>query len=171
MSSEAVKTKTGATHRPYDEAFKRAAVAQTGRPNICFDLLLVQAMLLDEIENQFLLLVRTRPSIGNRVDRVAVVMTVAIGRWRSLSMVSIGSVHAVSGAVRQEADFLDLTVHALLKQSIEAGTFRLDLGEVGEFGADADNVRMTAVVGQAELFGIRGLQNDCHNGWSPFGGG
>ena len=28
MSSEAVKTKTGATHRPYDEAFKRAAVAQ-----------------------------------------------------------------------------------------------------------------------------------------------
>ena len=28
MSSEEVKTKTGATHRPYDEAFKRAAVAQ-----------------------------------------------------------------------------------------------------------------------------------------------
>ena len=28
MSSEADKTKTGATHRPYDEAFKRAAVAQ-----------------------------------------------------------------------------------------------------------------------------------------------
>ena len=26
--SEEVKTKTGATHRPYDEAFKRAAVAQ-----------------------------------------------------------------------------------------------------------------------------------------------
>ena len=26
--SEADKTKTGATHRPYDEAFKRAAVAQ-----------------------------------------------------------------------------------------------------------------------------------------------
>ena len=28
MSSEADKTRTGATHRPYDEAFKRAAVAQ-----------------------------------------------------------------------------------------------------------------------------------------------
>ena len=28
MSSEEVKTKTGATHRPYDQAFKRAAVAQ-----------------------------------------------------------------------------------------------------------------------------------------------
>ena len=28
MSSEEVKTKTGATHPPYDEAFKRAAVAQ-----------------------------------------------------------------------------------------------------------------------------------------------
>lgn len=28
MSSEEDKTKTGATHRPYDEAFKRAAVAQ-----------------------------------------------------------------------------------------------------------------------------------------------
>ena len=28
MSSEEVKMKTGATHRPYDEAFKRAAVAQ-----------------------------------------------------------------------------------------------------------------------------------------------
>lgn len=28
MSSEEGKTKTGATHRPYDEAFKRAAVAQ-----------------------------------------------------------------------------------------------------------------------------------------------
>ena len=28
MSSEEVRTKTGATHRPYDEAFKRAAVAQ-----------------------------------------------------------------------------------------------------------------------------------------------
>ena len=28
MSNEADKTKTGATHRPYDEAFKRAAVAQ-----------------------------------------------------------------------------------------------------------------------------------------------
>ena len=28
MSSEEVKTKSGATHRPYDEAFKRAAVAQ-----------------------------------------------------------------------------------------------------------------------------------------------
>ena len=28
MSSEEVKTKTAATHRPYDEAFKRAAVAQ-----------------------------------------------------------------------------------------------------------------------------------------------
>ena len=28
MSSEEVKTKTGATHRPYDEAFKRAALAQ-----------------------------------------------------------------------------------------------------------------------------------------------
>ncbi len=28
MSSEEVKTKTGATHRPYDEAFKRVAVAQ-----------------------------------------------------------------------------------------------------------------------------------------------
>ena len=28
MSSEEVKTKTGATHRPYDEAFRRAAVAQ-----------------------------------------------------------------------------------------------------------------------------------------------
>ena len=28
MSSETDKTKTGATHRPYDEAFKRAAVAQ-----------------------------------------------------------------------------------------------------------------------------------------------
>ncbi len=34
MSSEEVKTKTGATHRPYDEAFKRAAVApwQSGVP-------------------------------------------------------------------------------------------------------------------------------------------
>ena len=28
MSSEENTTKTGATHRPYDEAFKRAAVAQ-----------------------------------------------------------------------------------------------------------------------------------------------
>ena len=28
MSSEEAKLKTGATHRPYDEAFKRAAVAQ-----------------------------------------------------------------------------------------------------------------------------------------------
>ncbi len=28
MSSEEDKTKAGATHRPYDEAFKRAAVAQ-----------------------------------------------------------------------------------------------------------------------------------------------
>ena len=28
MSSEEAKVKTGATHRPYDEAFKRAAVAQ-----------------------------------------------------------------------------------------------------------------------------------------------
>ena len=28
MSSEADKTKMGATHRPYDAAFKRAAVAQ-----------------------------------------------------------------------------------------------------------------------------------------------
>ena len=28
MSSEEEKAKTGATHRPYDEAFKRAAVAQ-----------------------------------------------------------------------------------------------------------------------------------------------
>ena len=34
MSSEEVKTKTEATHRPYDEAFKRAAVArwQSGVP-------------------------------------------------------------------------------------------------------------------------------------------
>ena len=50
--------------------------------------------------------------------------------------------HAVGGAVRQKADSLDLLIHAALEQVVEVGTLALDLGEVGEFGADTDDVGM-----------------------------
>ena len=73
-----------------------------------------------------------------------------------------GAVHAVAGGVGQEADLFDLVIHALLEQGVKPGTFRLDLGEIGEFGADADDVGMTAVVGQPELLAVGGFQNDGH---------
>jgi hypothetical protein len=61
---------------------------------------------------------------------------------------------------RHKAGLLDFLVHASLEQGVEPGTLFLDLAEIGEFDADADDVGVTAVVGEAEFFRIRGLPDD-----------
>ena len=53
-------------------------------------------------------------------------------------------------------------VHALLKERVETGTFAFDLRKVREFGANGNDVGMTAVVGQPQLFAVGGFEDDGH---------
>ena len=79
-----------------------------------------------------------------------------------------GGVHAVGVGLGQVADLLDLVVHALLQERVEPGAFGFDLGEVAQFGADADDVGMTAVVGQPQLFAVGRFEDDCHRWCGSF---
>ena len=80
-------------------------------------------------------------------------------------MMTVAVGHAVGGAIGQEPDFLNFLIHALLQDRVQAAAFVFDLREVGEFGADADDVGMTAVVGQPQLFAVSCFENDSHMFW------
>ena len=127
----------------------------TGRPNISFakgfDLLLIQLVLFDQLEDEFLLLVGTHPHVGGPVGVERSIpatvfpfaVTVGMGGVVTFAVsVSLMAVHAIGHGVGQKADFLNLAVYACLKQGVKPGTFLRNLGEVGEFGADTDDVRM-----------------------------
>jgi hypothetical protein len=55
---------------------------------------------------------------------------------------------------RQKTHVLDAGVDALLEKFVEAGTFGLDLVNVGDFGPEGDAELMAAVLGQADLLAI-----------------
>ena len=121
---------------------------------------LVEVVFGDELEDELLLPVRAHPGVRTRL---LVVVGCRVAALRTSFLVV--AVHAVAGGIGQIADLLDLIVHALLEQMVQPGTFLLDLGEVREFGADADNERVTAEVGQPELLAVGCFQNDRHGEW------
>ncbi len=123
-----------------------------------FDLVLVEVVLFDQTEDELLLLVRTDPDVTG----IGRGLRCVVGRLLPIAVGRRGVFHAVGDAIGQKADGLDFLIHALLEQVVEAGTFLLDLGEVGEFGADADDVGMTAEVGQPQLFAVGGFEDDGH---------
>jgi hypothetical protein len=86
----------------------------------------------------------------------------------AVAAVSVATVRGVAvGAVavgRQIADLLDVAVHAALKQGVEPGGLRLDLLEVGEFGADREAALVRRVARQTELLGVVDFEGDGHEG-------
>jgi hypothetical protein len=59
---------------------------------------------------------------------------------------------AVPSPIWQEPDFLNRSVHSVLQEFIEPGTFGLDLGDIGQLCPERNGELVAAVLWQTDLF-------------------
>lgn len=115
-----------------------------------------------ESDDEFALTVGALPhGIGVRVVAVdllsvAVAMGLTVGMDGARGLVTV----VVAG---NEPGLLDLAIHGILEQVVEAGCLVVNLGEVGQFGFAGDAELVGAVAGEAQPFGVIGDKFDCHD--------
>jgi hypothetical protein len=122
-------------------------------------------VLIHDLEDEAFLLFRAAPnSVVSGLDVPIAVATVAVAAMSIAVSVSV-SVAAIAIRAGQKPHVFDRSVNAVLKQFVEAGTFGLDLVNVGNFGPERDAELMAAGLGQAELFTVVAFER-CHDSQS-----
>jgi len=106
-----------------------------------FDLGFVDLMLVHNFEDQVFLFNRAIPVL---LGALAVSVAVAFGVAIAPAVVGDG----------QESNVFDGTVDAFLEQLVEPGTFRLHLGQVGDFGPERDAELVRGILGQTQFLTV-----------------
>jgi hypothetical protein len=120
-------------------------------PFLCegFDVVFIELVLADDLLDELALLGRAGPGAG--IGLALVGLAVPAG-----PVVPVGGrVHSIGGSIWQKPDFLNLAIHRILCQGVEAFDLPGDLGEIGNLRLYADTALVAAEVGQPQLFGIR----------------
>ncbi len=138
-------------------------------------------MILNDLQDERLLLVRARPHFALAVVpniAVAVHTVVAVGGMPVRVAVGMSVAHvlvaAIAGAVasvgagnRQESRLLDVAVDAALRQGVEPGRLRFDLFDVREFDPNGDAELMRGIPGESELLAVVGFELNSHGDAFP----
>ena len=144
-----------------DESAGRQLVELVGghleqAPGPCVQLVVRQVQFRGEVVEELALLVGAVP--GDRSKRRGRRLVVSVDR--NLAVVVTGD----------EAGLLDLVVDRSLQELVEARDFGGDLGEVSQFGLDADRELVGGEAGQSQLLAVIGCEGDGHgmgflSGW------
>ena len=122
-----------------------------------FDILLVHLVLVDDAQDEPTLTLCAVPDNVAAIFRDAGAVDVLLG-------MTVSRILGTIAGARDEASVLNFLVHGLLEKLVKPLTFRLDLGQIGEFDFDGDAEAVAAEFRQSELLAVVGAEFDSHGG-------
>jgi len=122
----------------------------------------VEFVLVDKLQDEFLLLVGARPAVGVTVAAVTVVTIPAIETVLAV-VIPVTAVHGNPGGSFigesvfipwDESGLLDFAIHRILEEMVDPCGLALNVSGVGQLGLDGDAELVTGIAGKAESFGV-----------------